>query len=302
MKRLRQQLLQPGIIKCAGAHDAASAKIAQCVGFDAIWASSFGISVANCVPDESVLSMKDFLDVTRSISTAVSIPVIADCDTGYGNEANVAYAVQRFEAAGASGICIEDQKSPKSCSLFANGQKLAPVREFTAKIRAAKRAQKSPDFVLIARTEALITGAGLGIAEFRAREYAQAGADAVLIHWNQASPQPIIDFLGRWTLKTPVVVIPTTYGSITAQKLEELNAKMVIYANQGIRCALQAIEDAFTSILQDGTADNVKAMWPLSRALELQQLPNADCSPTRPSRPPVASADTEWNEKIGVPN
>src|SRR5450432_665614 len=120
MKRLRQLFLRPGIIKCAGAHDAASARVAQNVGFDAIWSSSFGISIANCVPDESILSMKDFLDVTRSISTAVSVPVIADCDTGYGDESNLAYAIQRFEAAGASGLCIEDQKFPKRCSLFAS--------------------------------------------------------------------------------------------------------------------------------------------------------------------------------------
>ena len=302
MKRLRQLFLRPGIIKCAGAHDAASARVAQDVGFDAIWSSSFGISIANCVPDESILSMKDFLDVTRSISTAVSVPVIADCDTGYGDEYNVAYAVQRFEAAGVSGICIEDQKFPKRCSLFPSGQELAPVKEFIAKIRAAKRAQKSPDFFLIARTEALITGAGLEKAEFRAREYAQAGADAVLVHWNQPSPQPIIDFLSRWTLETPVVVIPTTYGPITAQRLEELNAKMVIYANQGIRCALQAMEDAFTSILRDGTADGVKAMWPLSRALELQQLTKPDCSMAKPSRAAVAPTDTKWNKGMRVPN
>lgn len=300
MKRLRQLFLRPGIIKCAGAHDAASARVAQDVGFDAIWSSGFGISTANCVPDESVLSMKDFLEVTRSISTAVSVPVIADCDTGYGNEANVAYAIRQFEAAGASGVCIEDQNFPKSCSLFSNGQKLAPVKEFIAKIRAAKRAQKSPEFCLIARTEALITGAGLEEAEFRAREYAQGGADAVLVHWNQPSPQPIVDFLCRWTLETPVVVIPTTYGAITAQRLEELNAKMVIYANQGIRCALQAMEDAFRSILHDGTADNIKAMWPLSRALELQQLPKPNGVLGRPPQASVAPADTEWNLKLGL--
>lgn len=293
VQRLRQLFLRPGIIKCVGAHDAASARVAEDVGFNAIWASSFGISTANCLPDESVLSMKDFLDVTRSISAAVSLPVIADCDTGYGNEANVAYAIQQFEAAGASGICIEDQIFPKRCSLYPGGQKLTPVKEFTAKIRSAKRAQKSPDFFLIARTEALITGAGLRKAEFRAREYAQAGADAVLIHWNQPSPQPIVDFLRRWTLQTPVVVVPTTYGPITARNLEELNAKMVIYANQGIRSALQAMEDAFTSILQDGTADCVKAMWPLSRCLELQQLRKPDCSLGRPSQTSVAAAGTE---------
>jgi phosphoenolpyruvate phosphomutase len=299
---LRQLLQRPGIIKCAGVHDAASARVAQNVGFDAVWASSFGISIANCVPDESVLSMKDFLDVTTSISNAISIPVIADCDTGYGNEANVTYAIQRFEAAGASGICIEDQKFPKKCSLFPGGQTLSPVKEFTAKIRAAKRAAKSPDFFLIARTEALITGAGLEEADFRAREYVQAGADAVLIHWNQTSPQPVVDFLRTWTLETPVVVIPTTYSSITVQKLEELNARMVIYANQGIRCALQAIEDAFMSILRDGTAESVKAMWPLSRAFELQQFPKPGSSLGRPAEASFAPTDTEWNPKIVVAN
>lgn len=275
---LRQLLSGHKVARCAGAHNAAGARLAQQAGFDAIWSSSFEISASYCVPDASILSMSDYLHVAQSISAAVSIPVIADCDTGYGNAANVAYAVKKFEASGTAAISIEDQVFPKSNSLIRGAKKLVSISEFTEKIKAATKARTDPDFVVIARVEALIAGAGQREAQRRARAYAEAGADAIVIHWNQSSPEPIRQFLRAWDNSVPMIVIPTTYYRISLQELSDLDVRMVIYANQGMRSALHAMELAFQAILADGTTSNIEAsLWPITRVFEeLQRVPGSD--------------------------
>jgi len=227
--------------------------------------------------------MSDYLHVAQSINESISIPVIADCDTGYGNTANVAYAVKKFEAAGAAAISIEDQAFPKTNSLIRGAKKLVSISEFSDKIRAAKQAQQNPDFVVIARVEALIAGAGQQEAQLRATAYADAGADAILIHWNQSSAEPITQFLQEWKHVVPIIVIPTTYYKISAQELSRLGARMVIYANQGMRSALHAMEQVFKAILDDGTTAKIEhSLWPTTRVLEdLQGIPNGDGSSTK---------------------
>ncbi len=220
--------------------------------------------------------MSDYLHVAQSICGCVSIPVIADCDTGYGNAANVVYAVKKFEAAGAAAISIEDQVFPKTNSLIRGPKRLVSISEFTHKIRAAKQAQRNPDFVVIARVEALMADAGQGEAQLRATAYADAGADAILIHWNQSSAEPIRRFLREWNHPTPIIVVPTTYYQISLQELSRLGARMVIYANHGMRSALYAMEEAFEAILADGTTAKIEhSLWPVTRVLEdLQGIQN----------------------------
>jgi phosphoenolpyruvate phosphomutase len=273
---LRGLFARPGIVKCAGAHNASGARVAEIAGFDAIWSSSFEISASNCVPDSSVLSMTEYLHVADSITRAVSIPVVADCDTGYGNATNVSYAVKRFEACGIAGMSIEDQIFPKANSLLNDAQELVSIPEFQDKIHAAKEAQVAPEFMVIARVQALIAGAGQREAQLRAREYAAAGADAILIHWNESSIEPIQRFLEAWNSEVPIVVIPTTYYRISVQQLESLGAKMVIYANHGLRSALNAMEETFRTILATGSTSGVEpAIWPVHRIFEdLQGIKN----------------------------
>jgi phosphoenolpyruvate phosphomutase len=266
---LRELLSRKKIATCAGAHNAAGARLAHTCGFEAIWSSSFEISASYCVPDASILSMTEYLQAARSICSTVPIPVIADCDTGYGNEANVGYAVTLFEAAGVSAISIEDQVFPKTNSLIRGAQQLVSIAEFEAKINAAKCAQTDPAFVVIARVEALIAGAGQQEALDRGHAYADAGADAILIHWNQRNLEPIATFLRQWKRKLPVIVVPTTYFDVSATELQQLGASMVIYANHGLRCALTAMEDGFKAILRDGTTARIEdALWPVSRVLQ----------------------------------
>ena len=273
---LRELFSRPGIVKCAGAHNASGARVAEIAGFDAIWSSSFEISASNCVPDSSILSMTEYLQVADSITRAVSVPVVADCDTGYGNATNVSYAIKRFEASGIAGVSIEDQVFPKANSLLDGPQELVPITEFQHKIHAAKKAQVTPEFMIIARVQALIAGAGQREAQLRAREYAAAGADAILIHWNESSIEPIQHFLEVWTRDVPVVVIPTTYHRTSVQQLEALGAKMVIYANHGLRSALNAMEETFRTILATGSSSAVESViWPVDRIFEdLQGIKN----------------------------
>jgi phosphoenolpyruvate phosphomutase len=259
-------------------------------GFDAIWSSSFEISASHCVPDSSILSMSDFLRTAQSIADSVSCPVIADCDTGYGGPDNVAYAVKRFESAGVAAISIEDQVFPKANSLLQCKQQLVPIPDFQHKIHAAKRAQRSSQFMVIARVQSLIAGSGELDAQRRANEYADAGADAILIHWNRSTLGPIQRFLENWTRDTPVVVIPTTYYKVSVSHLQALGAKMVIYANHGIRSALKAMEETFKAILEEGSTSRVEqSLWPIERIFRDLQGPNdlvshrKACAPATPT-------------------
>src|SRR5215467_5744080 len=172
-----------GIVLAGGAHDALSARLVEEAGFGAIWASGFGISAVQAVPDANILTLTETLDAVRRIVDAVGVPVIADCDNGYGNAINVLRTAAEFERAGAAGICIEDNEFPKRCSFYAGVRRdLVTVEEHARKVEAATAARRDPRFLVIARTEALIVGMGMDETMTRARLYAEAGADAVLVH------------------------------------------------------------------------------------------------------------------------
>src|SRR5512147_2236145 len=152
---LRRLLGGSGVALAAGAHDALSAKLAEEAGFDAIWASGFGISAVQALPDANILTLTETLDAVRRICHAVNVPVVADCDNGYGNAINVMRTASEFERAGASGICIEDNEFPKRCSFYAGVRRdLVATAEHARKVQAAVAARRSADFAIIARTEA----------------------------------------------------------------------------------------------------------------------------------------------------
>jgi phosphoenolpyruvate phosphomutase len=251
--KLRALLHRPGVVKAAGAHDALSAKLIQEAGFDAIWASGFGISASlKCIPDASFITMSEQLDVERNMAQAVTIPIIADCDTGYGNALNVMRAVTDHERAGIAAICIEDNVFPKRCSFYAGVRReLVSIEEHCGKIRAAKSAQTIPEFMVIARTEALIAGWGQDQALKRAEAYAAAGADAVLIHSKSTTFDELRAVAAAWSGAVPLVVVPTTFDGVTAAELEEAGFKIIIYANQVIRAGIKAMRDALAVIKEN---------------------------------------------------
>ena len=252
--RLRELLKQPGPALVLGAHDALSARLAQEAGFDAIWASGFGISAVNAVPDANILTMSETLEAVRRMSAAVSIPVIADCDNGFGNAINVIRTVAEHEHAGAAGICIEDNIFPKRCSFYAGVQReLVPIDEHARKIQAATATRQNADFVIIARTEAFIAGWGKQEALSRAHAYAEAGADAILIHSKAATfDEELRDFAASWDVPCPLVAVPTTYADITAQDLAAAGFQFVIFANQTLRAAVTGMRSALATLKQEG--------------------------------------------------
>ena len=226
------------IVKVCGAYDAMSAKLVELSGFDAIWAGSFAISAINNVPDASILTMTEFFTAASNMAHACEIPVIADCDTGYGDATNVRYMVKKYENAGIAGICIEDKTFPKQNSLLEKGKnQLLDEKDFVAKILAANEAKQNKAFVIIARIEALISGMGIEQALKRAYAYEKAGADLILIHSKKITPEEIFEFSDSWKGSAPLVVIPTTYYSVNVDELIEHKIKMVIYANQTLRAA-----------------------------------------------------------------
>ena len=180
--KLRELFKSEGVIRAVGAHDGLSAKLVELNGFDGVWASGFEISASHAVPDANILTMTQYLEAASIMNDAVSIPVVADCDTGYGNSNNVMHMVRKYEAAGIAAVTIEDKMFPKVNSYIPGRQEWASIAEFVGKILAAKNAQQTKDFMVIARVEALIAGWGQEEALRRAHAYAEAGADAILIH------------------------------------------------------------------------------------------------------------------------
>ena len=237
-ENLCKSLESKSIVKVCGAYDSMSAKLVELYGFDAIWAGSFAISAIHNVPDASILTMTEFFTAASNMAHACEIPVIADCDTGYGDATNVRYMVKKYESAGIAGICIEDKTFPKQNSLLEGGSnQLLSEKDFAAKILAANEAKQNKAFTVIARIEALISGMGIKHALKRAYAYEKAGADLILIHSKKITPEEIFEFSDSWKGSTPLVVIPTTYYSVNVDELIEHKIKMVIYANQTLRAA-----------------------------------------------------------------
>jgi len=175
-KWLRAQLADRKTVWAAGAYDALSARLIEDAKFDAILTTGFGISASFLgKPDVELYTMTENLAVVRQVVNSVSIPVIADCDTGYGNAVNVMRTVREFENAGVSAVILEDQMTPKRCPAIANKVEVITIGEGVAKIKGAVEARRDPDLVIIARTDA---GTEAEATE-RARAYVAAGADMV---------------------------------------------------------------------------------------------------------------------------
>lgn len=291
MEKLRNLLNGNKIVKVAGVHDGLSSKVAEMKGFDAIWASGLGISAVNRVPDASILTMTDYLNSAIVMNESCSLPVIADCDSGFGNIHNVIRMTKRYELSGIAGICIEDKLYPKMNSFVDTEHSLISIEDFCAKIKAVKITQTNKDFILIARTEALIAKKGQEEAYKRAKAYAKSGADAILIHSKANNPSEIIEFVEHWDMNTPIVVVPTKYPQLTYQQLEDMGIKMVIYANHALRASLAAISKTLESIMLNKTSleiereiasvDNVLSLLEVQHMSEIEdkiyQLIDKEC-------------------------
>jgi phosphonopyruvate hydrolase len=239
------------------AHNPIAAKLAAEAGFDAIWGSGFELSASYAVPDANILSMGTHLDMMRAIGEVQSAPLIADIDTGFGNAVNVSYLVPRYAAAGVAAVVMEDKTFPKDSSLRPGGrQALVPIAEFQGKIEAAKA---SSGVLVIARTEALIADLGQDEALRRCQAYAEAGADAVLIHSKQKAPDEILAFCRAWPGRVPLVLVPTSYPQLSFAEVAALGkVGLIICGNHAIRAAVAAMRSTFQRILADGGISGVE--------------------------------------------
>lgn len=271
---LHERLLQPGgIIKLVGAHNVMGARLAREAGFDGVWASSFELATSHGVPDDNVLTWQQLHAAAAAMAQAQDLPVVADCEAGFGGPELIRELVAAHDSSGVAAICIEDGASDHRCSLSPGQHSLAPRDEFTRKIEAAVKTRRR--LLVLARLQALVVGSGWREAVERGHAYVDAGADAVVVHSRSPQPDEVLDFVQRWDRPTPLVVIPTTYHSLTLAQMEATGKiRMVIYANHGLRASIAGMKRAFRQILAEGTSHGV-VTWiaELDEAFELQLIP-----------------------------
>jgi carboxyvinyl-carboxyphosphonate phosphorylmutase len=251
--RFRQLLAQPGLIVAPGAYDGLSAKLIEQAGFEVVYATGGGISRSCGYPDIGLLTMTEVLMHLRWIVEATSLPVIGDCDTGYGNALNVMRAVREFERVGVAAFHLEDQVTPKRCGHY-EGKEVVSSGEMCKKLEAALEARTDPDLVIIARTDARATH-GLDDAIRRGKEYAQAGADMVFVE----APRDR-DELKRiaGAIDRPLVANMVKGGKtplLSAAELEALGYKLAIFASDVQRAAIYGMREVLKVMKRDGTPE-----------------------------------------------
>ncbi len=245
--RLRQMLGSGQMVVAPFVMNALHARIGEDVGFDAVYMTGSGTSVERGYPDVGLLTQTEMVQNARYIANAVSVPVISDADTGYGNPINVRRTVQEYEKAGVAAIHIEDQVFPKKCGFFQGKEVVAPD-EMIQKIHAALDARTDPDFVIIARCDAY---AVLGWEETveRCRSYKEAGADLVFVDGIKTK-----DDLARYA--TDLGDLPRMYNGdlVHTQEVAKLGYKIVICGST-IWLVYKAVKDAFQELKDTGKVD-----------------------------------------------
>jgi 2-methylisocitrate lyase-like PEP mutase family enzyme len=255
---LRFMLDQGRLVRMPCAYDGLTARIAQSVGFAAVAFSGNAVSASLLgLPDIGVLTLTENLEHAGRIARGLKIPMICDADTGYGGVMNVMRTVREFEASGIAGIHIEDQVTPKRCGLLPQGIPVLNVDEACQKIKAAVYARTDRNFLIIARTDAKSMH-GLEDASKRARAYAQAGADAVLV-MGANTPEEL-----RYVAdiaKAPLVVVVQEGGptaELTNETLESVGCVFALHAGVARYAAVRALTDAFTALHQDSHTRTVR--------------------------------------------
>jgi phosphoenolpyruvate phosphomutase len=277
--QLKRMLKSPQLEFLMEAHDGLSGKIVEEAGFKGIWASGLCMSAALGVRDNNEASWTQILEVMEFMSDATSVPILVDADTGYGNFNNVRRLVHKLEQRQVAGMCIEDKLFPKTNSFIGGEQQpLADIQEFSGKIKAAKDTQQDPDFCVVARVEAFITGLGLAEAMRRADAYHRAGADAILMHSKISTPDQVLSFMREWQDTCPVVIVPTMYYSTPTEEFAKAGVSVVIWANHLLRSSITAMQRTATTLYREQSLvpveheiASVKEVFRLQNAAELKQ-------------------------------
>ena len=282
-KCLRQLIRMTPVVKVLEAHSGLTGLIVEKTvvehdgkldQFDAMWVSSLCDSTAKGKPDIELVDMTSRFRTIDDIMEVTTKPIIFDGDTG-GLAEHFVYTVRSLERMGVSAIIIEDKKGLKKNSLFGTEveQTQASIEEMSAKIAAGKRAQLTDDFMIIARIESLILEKGMEDALARARAFVQAGADGIMIHSRRKDPAEIVEFCDRFRAEdedTPIVVVPSSFNTITEEELAGHGVNIVIYANQLTRSAFPAMQRTAEDILRYHRAKEVdERLMPIKQIITL---------------------------------
>ena len=229
--------------------------------FDAMWVSSLCDSTSKGKPDIELVDMTSRFRTIDDIMEVTTKPIIFDGDTG-GLKEHFVYTVRTLERMGVSMIIIEDKIGLKKNSLFGTDVKQTQddIKHFCEKIKAGKAAQKSQDFMICARIESLILEVGMQDALKRAKAYVKAGADAIMIHSRKKEPDEIFEFVEKFrktNKKTPIVVVPTSFNTVTEEEFKKHGVNIVIYANQLTRAGFPAMQNVAKEILKNHRAKEV---------------------------------------------
>ncbi len=239
-----------GAIQVPGVFNALVARMAERLGFRAVYLSGGALSAAAGVPDIGLLSLAEFTDAARAIALATPLPLLCDADTGFGEALNAERTVRLFEAAGAAGIHLEDQQMPKRCGHL-SGKQLVEPAVMAAKLRAAAAARTDPDFVLVARTDARgVTG--FDDAVRRARLYLEAGADAIFPEALESADE-FAAFAGE--VRAPLLANMTEFGRgplLDFADLAGMGYRMVLYPLTAFRAALRAAQETLAAVRDRG--------------------------------------------------
>ena len=260
-RRLRELLQQPGVIRSLGAHDVFTARLVEQAGLETVFLGGFGTAASLLgLPDVGLLTLTEMADAVRRMAARVSIPVVADGDTGHGDLHNVQRTVREFERAGAAGLLLEDQVNPKRCGHVA-GRVVIPIEEAVGKIRAAvdTRNDLDPDFVIVARTDARgASGGSLDEAIRRANAYLEAGADLAFVEGPTS-----VEEVQRICKEVKGRVFYNMTGvspRFTMAEMRELGIAVCIAPNAMLRTALGAMHDLAVAMKAEGPVAETRFM------------------------------------------
>ena len=271
--RLKRMLDAKGLVTVMEAHDGLTGLIVENTvvhhngeahQFDAMWISSLCDSTAKGKPDIEMVDMTSRFRTIEDITEVTTKPIIFDGDTG-GKTEHFVYTVRSLERLGVSMVIIEDKTGLKKNSLFGTEvvQTQDTIENFSAKIRAGKKAQRTKEFMICARIESLILEQGMEDALTRAFAFVEAGADAIMIHSRKKDPAEIQEFIEEFRKKdmtTPIVLVPTSFNSVTEEEWKHRGANIIIYANQLMRAEVPAMQKAAEMILENHRAEECDAM------------------------------------------
>jgi 2,3-dimethylmalate lyase len=255
-QKMRALIARPGYTMVPGAYDTLTARLVEQAGFDAVYLTGGGYSRANGYPDLGLLTLSENVRFIELTVEAVSIPVIADADTGYGNAINVIRTVREYEKSGVAAFHIEDQVSPKKCGHY-EGKEVIPLAEMVGKIKAAVDTRRDADLVIIARSDARAVE-GLEAAIERVNGYLEAGADVGFVEAPQSVDE--LRIVGR-SVRGPALANVFEGGKtpmLPASELEAMGFRLGIYPSQTHRAAIRAAQRVLKALREDGHTTRVE--------------------------------------------